>query len=836
MQSPWPWMRRSTAWLLPSLTLLLAACPDNTPSGDAGVEDGGKGGDDDGGAPDAGQPTEDAGAPDAGPNGGDGGAPDGGAPGDAGEPPSDGGNADVDGGPTDDGGLTDAGAVDAGPTLDPTSGYWSGDFVLPGALGFGARVTSAAVAPNGAVYIAGNFTTVNGERASNIAVWTGNAFLPVGEGVPGYVYAMAVAPNGDVYVGGDVVESFDQPERLMKWDGSQWTTLPGDIAGQVHALHAFEDGTLLVGGDFTSAGDATFQGLALYSATGYADYFGATVDGEVKVIYDDATLGLCIGGNFRDVAGVAAANIACHDGSTWGPVGRGVNGEVLAMARDGNGDFIIGGGFAFPDPNNPENFWVGLGRLDQGALVPHAGGVGGGGITSVRALLPLPDNRMIVGGCFAGAGDGANAIASSNMAILTNGTSWSPPDQDGSVVGPLGIFLPGVEGVYTAVPMSDGSVLVGGYFTDAGGVVSGNVVVWDGSAFAGAAATDKSFLGVNGVVNVLERDRANGFYLGGYFDFAGTVRVNNIARYTPAGYEALGEGLDGNVRAILPLSDGSVLVGGDFYAPVGADAPIPFLARWTGSSWVPVVGNVNGPVNAIALDDDGAVLIGGDFTEAGGVVVNHIARISNLGVQPFDEGFTDGDENDLFRTRVTSITVDAEGAVIAGGILRASGTTPIPAIARHDGSGWQSIGTGVDDPNGGYVSTLGWYQADLIVGGNFDQIGGVAAKGIARWDGAEYSMLGGGVAGGFTTLVSGVDVWGNYLFATGLFTAVGSDQQSASYIAVFDGSDWAALGQGLGDLGEAVLVYDNSLIVGGGFVEANGVPSVGLARWVFNQD
>ena len=56
-----------------------------------------------------------------------------------------------------------------------------------------------------------------------------------------------------------------------------------------------------------------------------------------------------VGGAFTDIGGTAASNIARFDGTTWAPLGTGVNGEVFALLASGThvyagGSFTQAGG------------------------------------------------------------------------------------------------------------------------------------------------------------------------------------------------------------------------------------------------------------------------------------------------------------------------------------------------------------------------------------------------------------------------------------------------------------------------------------------------------------
>jgi hypothetical protein len=79
------------------------------------------------------------------------------------------------------------------------------------------------------------------------------------------------------------------------------------------------------------------------------------------------------------------------------------------------------------------------------------------------------------------------------------------------------------------------------------------------------------------------------------------------------------------------------------------------------------------------------------------------------------------------------------------------GGLPANNIAMWDGSAWHPLGTGVEEA----VWALAAFDEDgpgpnppvLFAGGYFTTAGGVVVNNIARWDGANWSSVGGGAAG-----------------------------------------------------------------------------------------
>ena len=107
----------------------------------------------------------------------------------------------------------------------------------------------------------------------------------------------------------------------------------------------------------------------------------------------------------------------------------------------------------------------------------------------------------------------------------------------------------------------------------------------------------------------------------------------------------------------------------------------------------------------------------------------------------------------------------------------------------------------VGDPGiAGFVNALGVFDDGtgpaLYVGGSFVDAGGVTVSNLARWDGASWSDVGGGVNPSVLALAVFDDGTGPALYVGGRFTLAGGIP--AEGIARWDGTRWSALGGATG--------------------------------------
>ncbi|MBV6443469.1 MAG: hypothetical protein EPGJADBJ_05225 [Saprospiraceae bacterium] len=102
---------------------------------------------------------------------------------------------------------------------------------------------------------------------------------------------------------------------------------------------------------------------------------------------------------------------------------------------------------------------------------------------------------------------------------------------------------------------------------------------------------------------------AGDLYVGGGFDYAGTLYAANIARWDGDQWHAMGTGLNNRVRKIFRYQ-GQLYAAGSFTESGGQ--PCPYLARWTGSNWQAVLPALDGAVRDV-IEWNGKLYVAGEF-------------------------------------------------------------------------------------------------------------------------------------------------------------------------------------------------------------------------------
>lgn len=189
-------------------------------------------------------------------------------------------------------------------------------------------------------------------------------------------------------------------------------------------------------------------------------------------------------------------------------------------------------------------------------------------------------------------------------------------------------------------------------------------------------------------------------------------------------------GIAGAVSAVLPASNGDLIVGGSFGA---ADASLcNRMARWNGITWSPLGAGIgDGNVLALAQLPNGDVIAGGGFGSAGGQPASSLARWNGTSWAQFG-GLSAGG-------LAYALAVLPNGDLIVAGSFTAVGGVAASNIARWDGSSWSALGAGL--PGATITALAPQANGGLVVGGSVSAVGGAPATGLAQWNGSSWSAI-----------------------------------------------------------------------------------------------
>ncbi|MGJ8697377.1 MAG: Calx-beta domain-containing protein [Verrucomicrobiaceae bacterium] len=412
--------------------------------------------------------------------------------------------------------------------------------------------------------------------------------------------------------------------------------------------------------------------------------------------------------------------------------------ETLTLALSG----IIGGKL------DPDASLATISILDAGQRIEEF--APGFFNTTVEAIVPLADGKVIIGGNIGG--------AIGNVAPLFHIARLLP---DGSVDT---TFLTGTgfnAPVETIVAQPDGKLLVGGDFTSYNGTSCNRLtrLLPDGNIDASFATAIGN--GANDTVRSFAIEDSGNILVGGDFtSFDGSPDLG-LTRLLASGSRnsaspitlPFDTGFGTEIYAILPEPSGKIVVAGSFY--VG----------WTGSGFRAGLArlNSNGSRDTTFDPDAGAhasgnnsslrrvydltsapggkYLIAGSFTAYDENAVAHLARINNDGT--FDSSFTPPAFDDTARVILTQ----PSGLIVTAGGF----TSPVNRLERLTPSGASDLGFNQGSgPSGTVYALANGSDGSLWAGGNFFNYNGSSSRPVVK------------IAGG----VSPYDLWAQSQFTS----------------------------------------------------------------------
>lgn len=640
------------------------------------------------------------------------------------------------------------------------------------------------------VGLTGLLTT--GGPATALVGWQG--FGGPGNGCNGTVRSTARRSNGDLLVVGDFSACGDVvADSVAQWSpvDDRWTAPTGGVGaavrGEIHAVAEYQ-GEIYVGGRFDTIGGETVRAVARWDGSAWRrlgtglSSLGAISTVRALVVHEDA---LYVAGSFGNAGGQPARGIARWDGQQWG---------VL--------------------PQNDAT-------LDYTALLSAPQGL----YAAVDGVMLWQQGRV-------------SLLANSTWATL--GTPFSGP--------------------VNALALRGTELYAGGSFTVASGAAAGGLARWDGAQWQPVIGAGGER--VQGSVAALAAT-AGTLYVGGDLDGSVGVDANGVARWDGASWTTLGspgaDGVDQTVLSLSVLSD-ELLVGGELER-AGATS-VSAIARWNGQDWLALDARPRLGLDAAALqaasDGQGGIYVAGALRKAGTVRTPGVAFWNGQAWSALGSGL-DGIATSLALTG---------SQVWVGGTLTRAGSAPAAGLARWDGSQWfappspqpalsavHAIAASDTDlyvagsegrvlhwngqqwtqlgPSGPFFFRLAFSGQDLYVGGNFLEIAGEQAIGVARWDGKFWRALGNG-SGPQPVWVDAlhVDDLGR-IHAAGDFQPT---QPNTARVGRFSGTGWQLLGGTFYRGSNRALnlrlhTMDGTLYVAGDFDRVDTQAIAGVARW-----
>lgn len=371
-----------------------------------------------------------------------------------------------------------------------------------------------------------------------------------------------------------------------------------------------------------------------------------------------------------------------------------------------------------------------------------------GSYATVKTLVQLSDGDFLVGGNFK-VYDGA---PSGGLVRLNPDGSTDTAFQTAIGTGPG--TDPGNNGnVWTAMQQTDGKIIVGGGMQSFNGVPVGNLVRLnpDGSidtAFQTAIGTAAGQSIITDVIQLSDGD----LLVTGYFDSFNGKAAGHLVRLNPDGsvdtafQTAISTGSDGLLYDAIELSNGDILVGGHITRFAGKSFGTNLVRLHADGSidtafQTALKGGSNGAVCELAELSDGRILAGCNFPSfaqqpAGGLVaLNPNGTLDTA----FNAAIGTGAENG----NVWEIAELSDGDIMISGVMRKFNGNDVGGMVRLHPDGTvnsdfsASVGTGANDM---IYMFLELPSNHFLIGGAFTTFSSDPAVGVARI-GAESAQI-----------------------------------------------------------------------------------------------
>jgi uncharacterized delta-60 repeat protein len=570
-------------------------------------------------------------------------------------------------------------------------------------------------------------------------------------------------PGGNALVGGGFYLNSLAPGfvRRALSDGSQdFSFAAAPISGGIVKCIAIQsDGKIFIGGDFDKVGGIDRRGIARLNADGTLDvafdpglgvaqnYWNPTSVGSVEQIKLLSNNRVLLAGAFGAIDGVERANVAVLYNDTvsnveivsqptnqtvtagqeayfhadlsrpaaiqWKREGNNVTGATNATLYVSSAKTSDAGHFRLIASNA---FGVVTSAVATLIVLPAPSYEGAPDVTfdsslgaddRIRAMVRLADGRILIGGYFSA----INGVPRHGVARLLADGSVDPTFDPGAGIG----SSPSAH-VQAIAIVPDGKIMVGGFFTNFNGVARRSVIRLNGdgsldSTFnAGTGAEWRS-----AAVKALAIQSDGRILVGGDFSSFQGGSGALVRLQTNGALDSFLANIYDSVYAIAIQRNGRVLIGGDkgvarFYADGAKDNS---FSTYSSVDWT---------VRALLIDSDESILVG---------TINSFSPVSRLKTNgallasyspPYD--FAHSHAYALSRDECGSIYAGGSMAIASGFYGRVVRLSPTlsPAFVVGNNS--------ID----GYVYALAPAPetGGVLIAGDFANVGGVAARGIAR--------------------------------------------------------------------------------------------------------
>jgi uncharacterized delta-60 repeat protein len=600
--------------------------------------------------------------------------------------------------------------------------------------GFNQFVKRIKIQSDGKIICAGNFTSFNSIAKNYIARLhpdgtLDNSFNPTSI-LQGGIQDIALQNDGKLLVAGlfslgNNVNNSRYLNRLLI-DGSLDTSFinsqsgPNDI---VKTIATQTDGKIVIGGKFIAVNNIAKPKIAKLDTNGVLDNtFNVTMesDREVNLVYSNQDGKLLLVLQDLDIINnenafiVSRINASGSVDATFSSIGTTYGNDIYTIDTNSDESIFLGGRFTIIN-KIIKHYMV---QLQPNGLLDNTFPIGAGANSSVKAILPQPDGKLLLAGYFTEYnGTSSNGIVRINP--------------DGSLDTSFNIGL-GANNIINSIALQpDGKIIIGGRFTAFNSIKQNFIARLnpDGSV-------DSNFntgTGTNDYIYSIKIQEDGKILIAGAFTKINQALRNKIARLNSDGsldtsFIGKIDGKDAEVYAVTQQADNKIIIGGDFNQ-IGGEIRNG-VARLNLDGSLDETFNTNANyqyVSNINIQNDHKIIIGGSFSSYNGVS-NYLVRLNENGT--VDNTFNTG-LGFNYLTHATAI--QADGKIIVVGDFTKFDNNPRRYITRLHTNGAIDTDFNVGIGSNGTIRTV-QVLADnkIMIGGDFTNYNGVAKHRIAR--------------------------------------------------------------------------------------------------------
>jgi uncharacterized delta-60 repeat protein len=360
-----------------------------------------------------------------------------------------------------------------------------------------------------------------------------------------------------------------------------------------------------------------------------------------------------------------------------------------------------------------------------------SGATSGSSAALVHTAIPLTDGKILVGG--------------KTIRFLSGGNQWHTNlvrlNSDGSVDDSFRASITGsrpsdLAGLECIALQSNGQILVGGTFTKINGEGHSSI----GRLNTNGTVDTQFGAGVNGYVYCLLVQPDGKILIGGSFTSVNGQPCSGLCRlnYDGSRDTNFNAGANNSIMSLALQPDGQIVVEGEFTS-IGGQSRTN-LARLNAdgsldSSFQPVTfglsGSIGGFGGALVVQPDGKILVGAMFSRVNGLSHTNIVRFNS-------DGTLDADFNaqaDQYGSwGLQTLTLQTDGRILVGDDSLTLNSQPCPRLGRLNADGSLDAGFKTNLVGNGAMVFSSTVQPDgrILTAGWFSILGGLTRAGLGR--------------------------------------------------------------------------------------------------------